>query len=167
MKNIFKVKYEAIKLLQRCLKMKCRKPHRSFIYLFYFIIIIFSVKNGFANFKRLLLFYRFHFLEQLLYRIFKNPAYIIYVSDHIMSSNSINEQLKQFENLKRKLESPELQQIVEKNLDKLREQNRMIHSEILKQSIDRMELLIIDEDLIAAAGYKIYIEHLISLAQHL
>ncbi|MCC2648457.1 MAG: hypothetical protein K0R16_1260, partial [Nitrososphaeraceae archaeon] len=58
-----------------------------------------------------------------------------------MSSNSINEQLKQFENLKRKLESPELQQIVEKNLDKLREQNRMIHSEILKQSIDRMELL--------------------------
>ncbi len=119
------------------------------------------------NFKRLLLFYRFHFLEQLLYRIFKNPAYIIYVSDHIMSSNSINEQLKQFENLKRKLESPELQQIVEKNLDKLREQNRMIHSEILKQSIDRMELLIIDEDLIAAAGYKIYIEHLISLAQHL
>jgi hypothetical protein len=28
-------------------------------------------------------------------------------------------------------------------------------------------LLIIDEDLIAAAGYKIYIEHLISIAQHL
>ncbi len=83
------------------------------------------------------------------------------------NSNTINEQLKQFENLKQKLDSPELQQIVEKNLDKLREQNRIIHTEILKQSIRKMELLITDEDLIAAAGYKIYIEHLISLAQHL
>jgi hypothetical protein len=83
------------------------------------------------------------------------------------TSNPINEQLKQFENLKRKLESPEMQQIVDRNLDKLREQNRMIHSEILKQSIEKMKLLILDEDLIAAAGYKIYIEHLISLAQHL
>ena len=78
--------------------------------------------------------------------------------------NSINEQLKQFETLKQKLE---LQQIVERNLDKLREQNLIIHSEVLKQSIKKMELLIIGEDLIAAAGYKIYIEHLISLAQHL
>jgi hypothetical protein len=83
------------------------------------------------------------------------------------NSNPINEQLKQFQNLKTKLENPEIQQIVERNLDKLRVQNRMIHSEVLKQSIEKMELLIRDEDLIAAAGYKIYIEHLISLAQHL
>jgi hypothetical protein len=83
------------------------------------------------------------------------------------NSNPINEQLKQFQNLKTKLENPEIQQIVERNLDKLRIQNRMIHSEVLKQSIEKMELLIRDEDLIAAAGYKIYIEHLISLAQHL
>ncbi len=83
------------------------------------------------------------------------------------TNNPINEQLKQFEIIKRKLESPEIQRIVDKNLDKLREQNRKIHSEVLKQSIEKMELLIIDEDLIAAAGYKIYIEHLISIAQHL
>ena len=93
---------------------------------------------------------------------------MLYIYRSIMpTSNPINEQLKQFENLKRKLESPEMQQIVDRNLDKLREQNRMIHSEILKQSIEKMKLLILDEDLIAAAGYKIYIEHLISLAQHL
>ena len=53
------------------------------------------------------------------------------------------------------------------NLDKLRRQSRLIHSDILKQLIDKTELLIIDEDMINALGYKMYIEHLISLQTHL
>jgi hypothetical protein len=76
--------------------------------------------------------------------------------------DSINEQLKRFENLKQKLESPELQNQMTNNLDKLRRQSRLIHLDILKQLIDKTELLIIDEDMINALGYKIYIEHLIS-----
>jgi hypothetical protein len=74
----------------------------------------------------------------------------------------INEQLKRFENLKQKLEGPELQKQMTNNLDKLRRQSRLIHLDILKQLIDKTELLIIDEDMINALGYKIYIEHLIS-----
>ena len=81
--------------------------------------------------------------------------------------DSINEQLKRFENLKQKLESPELQKQMTNNLDKLRRQNRLIHSDILKQLIDKLELLIIDQDMINALGYKMYIEHLISLVQHI
>ena len=81
--------------------------------------------------------------------------------------NSINEQLKRFEKLKQKLESPELQKEINNNPDKLRRQNRLIHLEILKRLIDKMELLIIDGELINALGYKMYIEHLISLVQHL
>ena len=82
---------------------------------------------------------------------------------------SITEQLKRFENLKEKLEeSPELQKQMTNNLDKLRRQSRLIHSDILKQLIDKMELLIIDDqDTINALGYKMYIEHLISLVQHI
>jgi hypothetical protein len=53
------------------------------------------------------------------------------------------------------------------NLDKLREQNRLVHSDILKDAIDKIELLIMDEDITNALGYRMYIEHLISLAQHL
>ena len=55
------------------------------------------------------------------------------------------------------------------NLDKLRRQSRLIHSDILKQLIDKMELLIIDDQvmIINALGYKMYIEHLISLVQHI
>ena len=53
------------------------------------------------------------------------------------------------------------------NLDKLREQNRLVHSDILKDAIDKMELLIMDEDITNALEYEMYIEHLISLAQHL
>jgi flagellar hook assembly protein FlgD len=82
-------------------------------------------------------------------------------------SKPINDQLSRFSNLKQKLESPELQQEMNKNLDKLREQNRLVHSDILKDAIDKMELLITDEDITNALGYKMYIEHLISLAQHL
>jgi hypothetical protein len=53
------------------------------------------------------------------------------------------------------------------NLDKPRRQSRLIHH-ILKQLIDKMELLIIDDqDILNALGYKIYIEHLISLVQHI
>ena len=82
--------------------------------------------------------------------------------------DSINEQLKRFENLKQKLEaSPELQKQINNNLDKIRRQNRLIHSDILKQLIDKLELLIIDQDVINALGYKMYIEHLISLVQHI
>lgn len=81
--------------------------------------------------------------------------------------DSINEQLKRFENLKQKLESPELQKEININSDKLRRQNRLIHLEILKGLIDKMELLIIDAEMINALGYKMYIEHLISLVQHL
>ena len=82
--------------------------------------------------------------------------------------DSINEQLKRFENLKQKLESPELQKQMTNNLDRLRRQSRLIHSDILKQLIDKMELLIIDDqDMINALGYKMYIEHLISLVQHI
>jgi hypothetical protein len=81
--------------------------------------------------------------------------------------NSINEQLKRFEILKQKLESPELQKEININSDKLRIQNRLIHLEILKGLIDKMELLIIDAEMINALGYKMYIEHLISLVQHL
>ena len=33
------------------------------------------------------------------------------------------------------------------NLDKLREQNRLVHSDILKGAIDKIELLIMDEDI--------------------
>ena len=84
------------------------------------------------------------------------------------NDDSINEQLKRFENLKQKLEaSPELQKQMNNNLDKLRRQNRLIHSDILKQLIDKLELLIIDQDMINALGYKMYIEHLISLVQHI
>jgi hypothetical protein len=84
------------------------------------------------------------------------------------NNDSINEQLKRFENLKQKLEaSPELQKQMNNNLDKLRRQNRLIHSDILKQLIDKLELLIIDQDMINALGYKMYIEHLISLVQHI
>ena len=90
---------------------------------------------------------------------------------HLLSSpddgNSINEQLKRFEILKQKLESPELQKEININSDKLRRQNRLIHLEILKGLIDKMELLIIDAEMINALGYKMYIEHLISLVQHL
>lgn len=82
-------------------------------------------------------------------------------------SKPINDQLSRFSNLKQKLESPELQQEMNENLDKLREQNRLVHSDILKDAIDKMELLIMDEDITNALGYKMYIEHLISLAQHL
>ena len=82
--------------------------------------------------------------------------------------DSINEQLKRFENLKQKLESPELQKQMTNNLDKLRRQSRLIHSDILKQLIDKMELLIIDDQvMINALGYKMYIEHLITLVQHI
>ena len=81
--------------------------------------------------------------------------------------NSINEQLKRFEILKQKLESPDLQKEININSDKLRRQNRLIHLEILKGLIDKMELLIIDAEMIDALGYKMYIEHLISLVQHL
>jgi hypothetical protein len=82
--------------------------------------------------------------------------------------DSINEQLKRFENLKQKLESPELQKQMTNNLDRLRRQSRLIHSDILKQLIDKMELLIIDDQvMINALGYKMYIEHLISLVQHI
>jgi hypothetical protein len=82
--------------------------------------------------------------------------------------DSINEQLKRFENLKQKLESPELQKQMTNNLDRLRRQSRLIHSDILKQLIDKMELLIIDDqDITNALGYKMYIEHLISLVQHI
>jgi hypothetical protein len=83
--------------------------------------------------------------------------------------DSITEQLKRFENLKQKLEeSPELQKQMTNNLDKLRRQSRLIHSDILKQLIDKMELLIIDDqDMMNALGYKMYIEHLISLVQHI
>jgi hypothetical protein len=86
----------------------------------------------------------------------------------LSTNDPINEQLRRFENLKQKLEaSPELQKEMNNNLDKLRKQNRLIHSDILKEAIDKMELLIIDEDLTNALGYKMYIEHLISLVQHL
>jgi hypothetical protein len=82
--------------------------------------------------------------------------------------DSITEQLKRFENVKQKLEEcPELQKQMANNLDKLRRQSRLIHLDILKQLIDKLELLIIDEDMINALGYKMYIEHLISLAQHI
>ena len=82
--------------------------------------------------------------------------------------DSINEQLKRFENLKQKLESPELQKQMNNNLDRLRRQSRLIHSDILKQLIDKMELLIIDDQvMINALGYKMYIEHLITLVQHI
>jgi hypothetical protein len=76
--------------------------------------------------------------------------------------------LKRFENLKQKLESPELQKQMTNNLDRLRRQSRLIHSDILKQLIDKMELLIIDDQvMINALGYKMYIEHLITLVQHI
>jgi hypothetical protein len=82
--------------------------------------------------------------------------------------DSINEQLKRFENLKQKLESPELQKQMTNNLDRLRRQSRLIHSDILKQLIDKMDLLIIDDQvMINALGYKMYIEHLITLVQHI
>jgi hypothetical protein len=84
------------------------------------------------------------------------------------ANDPINEQLKRFEQLKQKLEEgPELQREMNNNLDKLRKQNRLIHSDILKESIDKMELLIMDQDLTNALGYKMYIEHLISLIQDL
>lgn len=83
-------------------------------------------------------------------------------------NDPIDEQLKRFRLLKQKLEEgPELQRELNNNVDKLRKQNRLIHSDILKESIDKMELLIIDQDLTNALGYKIYIEHLISLIQDL
>ena len=83
------------------------------------------------------------------------------------NGNYINEQLKRFENLNRNLITPELQKELNNNTNKLRRQNRLIHSEILKGLIDKMELLIIDGDVVNALGYKLYIEHLISLVQHL
>jgi hypothetical protein len=83
-------------------------------------------------------------------------------------NDPIDEQLKRFKQLKQKLEEgPELQREMNNNVDKLRKQNRLIHSDILKESIDKMELLIIDQDLTNALGYKMYIEHLISMIQDL
>jgi hypothetical protein len=82
--------------------------------------------------------------------------------------DSINEQLKRFDNLKQKLEaSPELQKQMNNNLDKPRRQNPLVHSDILKQLINKLELLIIDQDMINALGYKMYIEHLICLVHHI
>ena len=50
------------------------------------------------------------------------------IIDNEHNEDSINEQLKRFENLKQKLEpSPELQKQMNNNLDKLRRQNRLIH----------------------------------------
>ena len=40
------------------------------------------------------------------------------------------------------------------NLDKLREQNRLVHSDILKDAIDKMELLIMDEDITNALSTR-------------
>jgi hypothetical protein len=82
-------------------------------------------------------------------------------------SKPINHQLSRLSNLKQKLDSPELRQEMYENLYKLREQDRLVHSDILKDAIDKMELLIVDEDISNALGYKMYIEHLISLAQYL
>jgi len=48
--------------------------------------------------------------------------------------DSINEQLKRFENLKQKLESRELQKQMTNNLDKHRRQSCLIHSDILNNS---------------------------------
>jgi hypothetical protein len=48
--------------------------------------------------------------------------------------DSINERLKRFENLKQKLESPELQKQMTNKLDKLRRQICLIHSDILNNS---------------------------------
>jgi hypothetical protein len=48
--------------------------------------------------------------------------------------DSINERLKRFENLKQKLESPELQKQMTNNLDKLKRQSCLIHSDILINS---------------------------------
>ena len=80
--------------------------------------------------------------------------------------DSINEQLKRFENLKQKLESPELQNQMTNNLDK---KTKLLDSfRFFNQLIDKMELLIIDgENMINGLGYKMYIEHLISLVQHI
>ena len=48
------------------------------------------------------------------------------------NDDSINEQLKRFENLKQKLEaSPELQKQMNNNLDKLRRQNWLIKQVII------------------------------------
>jgi hypothetical protein len=64
------------------------------------------------------------------------------IIDKEHNEDSINEQLKRFENLKQKLEaSPELQKQMNNNLDKLRRQNRFIHSDILKQLIDKLECI--------------------------
>ena len=56
-------------------------------------------------------------------------------------SKPINDQLSRFSYLKQKLESPELQQDMNENLD------RLVHSDILKDAIDKIELLIMDEDI--------------------
>jgi hypothetical protein len=95
------------------------------------------------------------------------PKLLFVLDIHMLMSYSdpVNEQLKRFENLKQRLEGPELQREITTNLDKFREQNRLIHSDIIKEAIDKMELLIIDEDLINALGYKMYIERLISFLQ--
>lgn len=66
----------------------------------------------------------------------------------ISQSDSVNERLKQFEDLKQKLQGQELQQEITKKLDKLREQNPRIHPRVIKEAIDKMELFIINEDLI-------------------
>jgi hypothetical protein len=47
-------------------------------------------------------------------------------------SKPINDQLSRFSYLMQKLQSPELQQDMDENLDKPREQNRLVHSDILK-----------------------------------
>jgi hypothetical protein len=43
---------------------------------------------------------------------------------------------------------PELQKQMNNNLDKLRRQNRLIHSDILKQLIDKLELLINNQSIV-------------------
>ena len=68
----------------------------------------------------------------------------------ISQSDSVNERLKQFEDLKQKLQGQELQQEITKKIDKLREQNRWIHPYVIKEAIDKMELFIINEDSIDA-----------------
>jgi hypothetical protein len=53
-----------------------------------------------------------------------------------------------------------LQEITKKQ-DTLREQDRRIHSHIIKEAIDKTELFIMNEDLINALGQKASIERLI------
>jgi len=66
----------------------------------------------------------------------------------ISQSDSVNERLKHVKISNKSYKVKNYNKKITKKLDKLREQNPRIHPHVIKEAIDKMELFIINEDLI-------------------